>query len=76
MELEEQKIKIRKYIIIGTLSILIILFITALFKMASKDKIKSSNFIKSSLLGIKEDVSNIASVCSLVNLLPSILFEL
>ena len=46
MELKEQKIKIRKYIIIGILSILIILFITALFKMASKDKIKSSNFIK------------------------------
>ncbi len=48
MELEEKKIKIRRYIIIGIIVVLILTFIISLIKTLKKDNVKTSNFIKQS----------------------------
>ena len=71
MELEEQKIKIRKYIIIGILSILIILFITALFKMVSEGY-KKDDAVAFCIVGKTKDVISPCGACRQVmsELLP------
>lgn len=46
MELEEEKIKIRKYVIIGIVILLVIIFIVTIGNIFKKDKVKASNFIK------------------------------
>lgn len=48
MELEAQKIKIRKIIIMGFIVIAVLLFIVGLIKIVKKDKVKTTNFIKQS----------------------------
>ena len=46
MEFEEKKLKIRRYIIIGIVAVLVLIFIISLVKIVKKDEVKSSNFIK------------------------------
>ena len=48
MEFEEKKLKIRRYIIIGIVAVLVLIFIISLVKIVKKDEVKSSNFIKQS----------------------------
>lgn len=48
MELEAEKIKIRKIIIMGFIVIAVLLFIVGLIKIVKKDKVKTTNFIKQS----------------------------
>ena len=48
MEFEEKKLKIRRYIIIGIVAVLVLIFIISLIKIVKKDEVKSSNFIKQS----------------------------
>ena len=50
MELEAQKIKIRKIIIMGFIVIAVLLFIVGLIKIVKKDKVKTTNFIKQSAI--------------------------
>lgn len=48
MELEEKNIKLRRYVIIGIIAIIVLLFLLNLIKNLRKDQIKDSNFIKQS----------------------------
>ena len=45
MEFEEKKLKIRRYIIIGIVAVLVLIFIISLVKIVKKGEAKSSNFI-------------------------------
>lgn len=46
MELEEEKFKIRRYLIIGIVIVIIVLFLSYLIKSVNKNQFKTSNFIK------------------------------
>lgn len=48
MELEEKKIKIRKYITIGVIVALVLIFLISLIKIINKNKFNSNKFIKQS----------------------------